>query len=628
MKNYLLLAAGALLSAQTLFAISEPKEFENKGFIGFSPDGSIALSEIYGSLTILNTETGQQYTYSEDEEYSFGSGCCISNTRVIVGQRGGTTACYWKDGDWRILPSGRLTSIAYGISRDGKRIVGAVSPDNYDGGIDGLMLIPCYWDVKSDGTYNNPVILPYPAEDLTGRVPQYVTAISISIDGNTIAGQITDFGGMVYQPIVYSFGSDGKWEYSLPQNDLYHPKDFVMPEDPGESPDIQPTMFMTPEELASYNAAVQKYYADQDALIIPEDISFMSPEEYAEYMEALDSWDGNWDNFPNPQDYMTEEEWQAYLDAVDQYYEDINALVYPEAQDYMTEAEYAEYLKAKEKEHAWDEAWNKFLTAYNELQEIVPNFIFNNVFLSADGKTYFSTYNKESFDPMTWEFTSISYPYVIDLKTNKSKEYPDSEIQLYLSSVTDNGTMLAQKPGSFYDPATIAYICPKDAKEFEPLYDFFVREMSSVGTWIKENLTHEYTDYEIDEATGEVVEVQKEIMPTGIPVTNSDLSIVALTVEDFWDDTDIISYAYLLPCVGGASVKDITTEKAEVTAFKGGVLKFEGSFEKAVVYDLNGYTVYRIENPAGIVKTELEKGVYFLKAKTSEGKNIIRKILF
>lgn len=628
MKKFLLLTSAALLASQTMFAISSPKEYAGAAFAGISPDGTLAVSQLYGDVVILNVETNQEFSYNSDFEYSVGSGRFISNNRIVVGQKGGTAACYWKDGEWTLLPGDRMMSIAYGITRDGSRIVGALSPQGFAGGVEGLMLTPCYWDVQSDGTFGDPVLLPFPDKDLTGRVPQYVTAVAVSYDGKTIAGQITDFGGMVYQPIVYTCGSDGKWEWSLPQNDLYHPEGFVMPEDPGEAPDVLPENFMSDEEYLAYQAAVDKYWEVSESLIFPEHRFYMTSQEWAAYEQALEDWDGDFDTYPMIEDFMTEEELKDYEDAVNQYYEDQAANVYPDFEDYMTPEELAAYEEAKKKMEAWDEAWMEFAMAYGELIETVPNFVFNNVFISPDGKYYYSTYMKEGFDPMTWEDLTVSYPYEIDLKTNKSEEYANSDYNLILSSMTDNGTMLAQKPATMTEPVASAYIKEKDSKKFEPLYDFFVKELPSVGTWIKENMTHTYTSYEYDEVLGEVIETEMEIMPTGIPFTNSDLSVIGLAVENFWEESDIQAYGYLLPCVGGAFVDKLADDTAEVTALRGGLLKFEGSFEKAVVYDLNGYEHFNVKNPSGLVETGLDKGVYFLKAKTSDGRDIVCKILF
>lgn len=638
MKKLLLLASVTALSCSSMSAF-EAAEYNNAGFCGFSPNGKMTASYLYGNLTIIDLENNNEYVYDDESGFATGAGNFISNNGVVVGQANDFVAQWWKDGQWHEFDGdASRMSIAYGITPDGSRIVGGIAPEGYAGDYDGLMLTPCYWDVKEDGTFGAYTSLPFPSKDLTGRTPQYVTAVSVSADGKTIAGQIVDFGGGIIQPILYTQDESGEWSYVLVQNELYHPEGFVMPEDPGEAPNIQAETFMSAEELAAYEAALEEYNRIQDSLFYPEATQFMSDEEFEAYLAALDAFYASWETgeyaeYPAEEDYMTEEEMAAYLAAVDAYYEAVNSNVYPEYKDYMTEEEWALYQEARKVGEEWDERWIEFAQAYEELSELVPSLTFNNVILSADGKKYLSSVNKEYMDWDMWMFVTTHYPICFNLQDETYTVY-DNDIDLVASSMTDDGTILAQNPPSMLRPAAEAYILPAGTDQFVTLYDYCVENDAELAAWMKKNLTRTYIvyDYVYDENLDDWVEVQTtlENMPTGIPFTNSDLSIVSLTIENFWDydETGIAAYGYLLvPDFAGVTVAE-NDKNISVESLPGAVLSFNGEFESADVYELSGRKVFSVSKPAGHVATGLAQGVYVVRAALTDGTVKAVKVAF
>lgn len=625
MKKQLLLAMLASCAATAAMA-QTPQEYPNYGFCGMSPDGSIIISDIYGTVTILDTAADKEYSYSDadgGDSYSTGSGNSVSNTGVVVGQVGGIDACYWQNGKWTDLNNlGRSMSIAFGVSPDGNVIAGAIAPENYQGDFEGLMLTPCVWIADGKGGYGAPEFLPFPARDLTGRVPQYVTAVSVSADGKTIAGQITDFGGSNYQPIVYTQGANGEWSYSLPLDNLYHPEGFEMPEDPGEAPNVQPETFMTQEEIDAYNAAVKAYEEKQESIIFPEVTDFMSDEQFVAYQKALDEFYETWENYPDPYDFMTAEEIAAYEKAEEEYYAEIAANQYPDYKDYMSEDEIAEWQKAKEAEEAWDEKWNDFSMAYNELLEIVPSFVFNNAFITPDGSKIYSTYSKETFDMIEWEFKVEYCPWAINVGENTAVDYKNNNGDgLIISSVAADGTILARSMASFDNPAVNAYVLTGGAEEFVDLYDYILEKDATIAAWMKENMTHEYESYVIDEETWEYDVEIVEALPTGIPFTNADMTVIALTVENFWDyDNGVDVYGYIMKS-NFSGVNNVSVSEADfgVKGFYGGELQFVGEVASATVYNLAGAAVYSVEAPSATVATGLAHGVYVVKVENTNG---------
>lgn len=575
MKKTLLFAAVAMMTVTSLNA-QTPQVYPNEAFAGVSPDGKMAVSVLYEKVAIYDFNNDKTYEYAEG--YSAGSGNSISNTGIVVGSNMDPSACYWKNGEWHEIASvaGRAMSKADGITPDGTRIVGAVSPGDYDGSFEGLMLTPCYWDVQADGTLSELHSLPYPAKDFAGRTPQYITAVRVSDDGKTIAGQVQDYSGFVCQPIIYRQNADGEWNYELVREDLFHPEGIEVPEDPGEweGENPMPESYMSEEEQAAYDAAMEAH--EKTYPEYPEYKDYMSEEEYAAYEADLEAYYETWEGEqPMLESYMTEDEYAAYNSAIDAYYEALNAYYnnMPQAMDYLSDESKAAYEAALAAYNEWAEKYEAFIDAFNQLAESVPAFVFNNVLMSPDGKTYATTNEVAYFDPMEWTFVSETSPYVFNLENSTYKDYHNENLNLIVSSITNDGTLLAQKTATMEDPTVEAYVLPADADEFVTLYDYFTAANPDLAAWIKENMTHTYTIYgwEYDPDLDDYVEVETsgEVIATGIPFANADMSVVVLGVENFWDysETGIEAYGYVLPTdykvATGINASAATTGKAE-----------------------------------------------------------------
>lgn len=628
MKKALLFSTAVAVAVGSACAL-EPSIHPGKAFCGVAPDGSLAVSTLYGLIHIVNVETGQEFEYVEDEMISVGNGNFISNNGKVVGSKN-EVAAVWSNGSWATIASAEDAAISYagGITRDGSRIVGSIAPAGYDGMFEGTMLVPCYWDLQSDGTYGEVNYLPCPEKDFVGRQPQYITAISVSQDGKTVIGQVQDYSGFVIQPIVYKANDKGEWDYTLLIDELYHPEGFVLPEDPGDGPSAQPEAYMTEDELAAYLQAVQEYEEIYASLIYPEPASFMSDEEFAAYMAALEKYYETWDyaDYPNEQDYMTEAEWNLYQQAILDYYEKMDSLVYPNAADYMGPESLAAYEAALKAVEEWDEKWMEFSDAFNRLCEMVPNFTFNNVLINGDGTKYASTTSSGDF------FTGFNYiPCLLNLEDGTLKEFNAFGTSLIVSSMTDDGTLLAQKPGSFDNPMSLAYVKPADAEAFEPLHSYLASKNETIGDWIRDNLSHEFTMYVFNEETEEYEEVTSTEIITGIPFASADMSLIALGVENVWHDWDsddeyYPGYGYLMHSMAWAGVKDAQTGSAAVRPLPGAALALTGDVEALTVFDLTGRVAFSVNAPDAIVSTGLAHGVYIVKAIATDGTVTVAKL--
>lgn len=344
MKKILLLSATAMM-ASAAFAV-EPQIYDELYSVGISPDGKTMVSATETTFTIVNLETGQKTEFEGNgtvDSYSLGQGNAFSSAGVIVGSGIDGRAAYYQEGEWVDLntPHPEFTSCADGITADGTRICGNVGMAKMS--IDDIptpMQVPAVWDLKSDGTYGDAVVLPYPEKDFSGRVPTYVTAMAISDDGKTVVGQVYDYSGGYISLIFYTLGDDNQWSYNTEFNRLVNPDNVTFPEDPGECPTgPDANDYLTEEQRAAYQAAVDVYYEEIAAgnydAQYPEMTDFMSPEQKAAYEAALAAYQ------------VAQEEWQAKFTA--------------------------------------------YYTVFEQATVNAKSIVFNNVKLTPDGKTAVST---------------------------------------------------------------------------------------------------------------------------------------------------------------------------------------------------------------------------------------------
>lgn len=529
MKKYKIAIA---ISALPFLMQAQGMEYPDFLIVGLSPNGKVALSEYQGSIGTFNLETGEPILIPAQMDYRLGPGNAISDNGIFVGSSFRELAAYCDNGVWKNLPTpaGSISSYAMGISADGSMIVGLVSPKGYTGNFEGLMDVPCYWERKSDGTYADPVILPHPEVDFTGRIPQYVTALRVNDDCNFIAGQIIDNFGWVSQPIVYYKDASGEWQYKLIAEELMEGGISEFPPYPGDDAPVQQD-FMTAEELAAYEAALKKWNES-----------------------------GSDDNYPVINDFMTPKEFEEFLIKLSEYIEQYEA----------------------------------FQTAYNTYIQNIPLFEMNNVFISNDGKYYASTDVRTHFDPETFNNIRVETPYLLNVETGEYSSYPNESLNVFLSSMADDGTLLAQ---SNYGDVYMGYILRPGEKEFISVVDYVETTDPATAEWMKQTMTHAYTIY--DPSTQQTYD--QDFVATGIPYCTPDLSLIGFGIENFWDDYTIANYK---ACYSYA-FKPVFSGIEQISA-----LPETGIYR---VYDLRGVKVMETENADDINK--LGKGLYIINGK-------------
>lgn len=578
MKKVLLLSLG-LAATMAANAYTEPTEYPNYSWQGVAPNGTLAVSELYGAMSIVDLVTGTE-SYYEDPDwvlfYSGGLGNYVSNTGIVVGNISSTgPANYWQGGEWHDLDSHDTAggSIANGITPDGSRICGSLMMEILSVEAENIMLLPCYWDATANG-FGEYHILPHPTVDLTGRTPQYISAIAISADGKTIVGQITDYTGFIHQPIIFTEGADGEWAYSLPANNLFHPEGIVLPEWPGESPKKpQPDDYMTEEEKAAYEAAVDDY------------------------------WSGVGEAYPKPVDFLSEEGKAAYETALAEW-----QVVYDE----------------------WAPKNDAFSEAFDELLMTVPDYEFNSVFVTPNGQKYVTSSAEMVDDPDSWwGWKTIYAPTIIDLTTDEVTDVDTAGENWQVCDVPNDEVIFVCNGLQEFVPK--GWILKEGVAT--PVEEWLASESEEMADWAENYLTHEIiTGYQFDEETGEyIVDEDGNPVPTtitaactGICIGSSDLSTVAMWSQDNWSEINFTAaYIFNLENLG---VKDVVTVGNNTITFdQDGNMVVDGDIQAVTVYDLQGRQVLN-SNANGAISNNLPAGIYVVRAQTGANCTITSKI--
>lgn len=501
MKKSLLLLGVTLAFSLSVNAETEfPSSIEDVRIISVSHNGEYAVSfGAYGGMKILNLSTWKEN--SDPYEYYYetdtpGHGKCVSDNGIVVGISEKGIPEYWKDGEWNSLKLPKEvvgSNLATAITPDGSRICGSLGMSSISMDGDALMQEPCVWNADGD-EYGMPILLPHPDKDFSGRVPQYITANDISADGKTIIGQVIDAVGMINYPIIYKEDENGEWSYEIVYNNLINPTGVNLPEFPGDGP-IQPSQesFMTPEEIEAYNEAFAAYVNSQYQLPLP-----------------------------SYEEYMTEKEIEEY------------------------NASMQEFNKENE---AWSVAYMKWKTAYQEISENSPGYLFNSILISPDGKNFGCTVEIiEDIPDNTGLEYSVSYHtwvFGIDSEVIKKYEGPD----LHLSCMCNDGVALGST--SVGTPGN-AFVL-KDGQVID-MYSWMKSQNPEYSSWIEKNMIFDYEVYNFE--TGETE--YKDEMLTGRGVATPDLSVMILSVENIWNYLDD-GNSYIFKMNEGDSVASISS---------------------------------------------------------------------
>lgn len=551
--------------ASSAFAI-KPMVCHDEAYTSISSNAKWAAGQIaVGAVTIRNLETNESWQYFSDGgsiNYFVGIGKVVSDNGTVIGATKSDNACYWENGKWTDLkvPRPDFVNNTGSITPDGSVICGGVGLASMATDAQEVMLAPAVWYRQPDGSFGEAVVLPHPKEDFTGRLPQYVTAVAISDDGRVVGGQMTDYTGLIEQPIVYFCDDDGNWSYKLFGMDLINPTGITLPEWPGDFP---------------------------EDILMPTPEWYMTAEQLEAFMEAFEEWD-NTGTPPLYQDFMTADKIEEYNQAMKEYL----AIFLP-----------------------WDEKFNAFMDVYRKLLGTANLFSFNNERLSPDGKYYLTSINLRSSNLGR----SKNTPILFDLETWEYKTF-NASAGLLISDITNDYTIFAYSPPPGTDIGTrTAYIFPQMADNAIDLYDYIKGINPEVGLWMEENMLHEVAIG----LSGIDTILTEDMMCTGIPVATPDLSVILTSNSTLsWMDYyvgEVISFIFPTG-IEGAGVGSVSEEaESAIRMLADGTLLLAGEYAEVSVYDLSGKKVFAAGGVSGSVYTGLGSGLYIVKATDGSG---------
>ncbi|MDE7421945.1 MAG: hypothetical protein K2N35_17285 [Muribaculaceae bacterium] len=511
MKQILLLTVASALCFPALAADQlEPKMLENTLVYSLSPDGQYVVSDGYSGMKIFDLNSNKVYEYTTESgngRYAPGISQCVSNNGVVLGYFDDTEASYWIDGEWNLIeiPAYATSSnTVHAITPDGQRICGSIGVASISSGNeDVLMQAPCIWDWDpSSGEFGAPVMLPHPDVDFTGRIPQMITALTISHDGKTIIGQIVNATGMLAYPILYRENEEGEWSYEIPDDEALHPEGIVFPEYPGDQGPVYPTeeSFMTPAEIQAYTDALQEYY--NSGYTLP---------------------------YPLYKDYMTEEEIKAFDEAMN------------------------EFLVLNEE---WQSKFNAWMDTFYEMKKLIPDYQFNSIRISPDGKKYACTVEViGERNPSSWFVVPDKFIWVFDIESGNVTKY-EQQKDFVLTYLGNDGVALAYINKNVAPQSFVL----KDGEAIE-MYDWISGHQPVYKSWMDENLVFEVQQQVWNEELEDYVLSYTEVLLTGRAYATPDLSEIVLGVENVWDYSDDgISYVFDMGNTSGVS--QIATENS------------------------------------------------------------------
>lgn len=564
MKKLLLFTALGSLALGAM-AQSTPLHLENFYVNSISANGRYISSKTDMTYSLYDLETRKMIYTAEGDEIGGGQARSISDNGILLCSDY-NVAWYVIDGKEihpEVLSQYPISSIC-AITPDGKNVCGLVTNLQQGDIMDSTQYLP-YVATITDGVMSELEFLPFPEKDFTNRTIQWASAVSLSDDGTKVIGLVTDYAGMLLYPILYTKGEDGKWTYDLITEQYINPNGLVLPEDPGEPKSW--TNFATPEEVAAYNAALEKWQTE-------------TPSDYSLY--------------PNWEDFLTDAEkeaWNAY---------------------------------AKE----FNENQNLFYDTYNRILEESLSFNQNIIYLSPDGNkvaasgiVYVDTEDPWSGETILSPFTEVCEINLVD----NSIELLDFTSEIAPSCILNDGTTMASTLPNFFDPTPqTSYIIEK-GETITPLLDYIAVLNPEWATWYKNNFTyHEEVGYDPD--TYEPI--MGDVTYTGYPYSSTDGSVIATSFQNWYLDVPYNTVVFTGVTTGVANVAIDGADDLTVKGAKGGMIFVAGAPADVTVYDLSGRVVFAADAVEASVATGLNSGVYVIKATAENGKTVTEKVAF
>lgn len=288
-KSLTLLVGGVMLPLLAIAAgVTTPPEgvrYENGVYaIKISPNGKW-IGSMAGDASIYNVETGENIYYDEN---FLGIGNVMSNDGMAAADTHDAGALLYqgKTIHPKVLAE-KLFCDVNAITPDGTRIAGIINSTGR-----GVTYLPFVADIDENGEIIKLYDIPYPTEDFFRATPQYSSIVWMSNDGKTCMGQMMDWRGMYTVPIFYQEAEDGTWSYSLPTQELFNPNEIDLPDNPWlAEPELpEPEDLMTPVMREAFQNAYEGWLASGCVGEMPDYTAYMTQEQYDAYKEAVETY--------------------------------------------------------------------------------------------------------------------------------------------------------------------------------------------------------------------------------------------------------------------------------------------------------------------------------------------------
>lgn len=542
------------MSASLVCGAQVMEKYPGFRFSKMSNNGRYLLSGSAG-VTIYDREIKQTYRYGS--EYSLGKGNAVSDNGIVVAAAlSAIRACYWKDGEWHDLGhsvgSKASVAMANGVTPDGSRIVGSIDCRPVTGK-SWPMVSPVIWiwdDAAGDYVFE---MLPEPATDITGCVPQQVSATCVSSDGRTVLGQVTDQRGFLEYQIIYRQSDDGSWTYEISGANRLQKEDAEWPPYPSRPVKPQASDYLTDDEKLEFNKANQAY---KDSLEIV-------------------SLTGKNPRMPFYEEFVKERK-EEYDAAMKQFDEDNDS--------YLTRL-YA------------------FFDAY--AANVTNNrFEFNSHLLSDNGEYYVCNYYYPNPDSEDGDLKMYVSPILYELKNLEVPRLTE-DVSMGVFSICDDGTMMVATPRDDEKVySRTPYMIRLDA---EPVAftDWLQENYTEAYRWLMDNMS-----YRIPEEGAGALSVL-----AGTVRMSPDAAKLISYIFDPETDQYVSYFMDLKGGTGGigCNVGDGVLQVFHNTAT--GILNLVGDPDRVDIFDMSGRRIYGEENPPAVLPVSLlgGPGVYVVR---------------
>lgn len=557
-----------------------------------SPNGEWIMGQADGEglLYFKNLKEDKVYlaggnTSVDGTGYIAPLGCGIANNGTAIALVNGIP--YWwtpegTNGKWTKLPGNAVDgSAALGsITPDGSVIVGATGNSGTTTE-DVTMAKPCIWYRNADGSFGEPVMLPYPPRDPFNLVPEYVVCIGVSEDVKTITALMTDWTGKFAFPYIYTQEADGNWNYEDIGSGLLIPDGREIPEFPGDLHTQQPDpeQYLTQEGLDAFWDAFPAWAADPEISRLPLEEQTLAQLEFTAT-------------------FMEENAREEYLELLYAYLDEIRN-------------------------------WNAKNKAYTEfLEEIVTtgtSFLGNNSVISLDGKYAYFTGRQTIVDnPALGEEGIVTklFPIRFDLSNGEILTYV-SNSNIIVTSVANDYTLFCRQTGIDNYWPTSGWVFPEGDTKGMTVPDFIKEKGSaSAYSWMEENM---YQEVIVGVSANDAF-IYDDAWTVGVPYCSSDLGLIVFAnstlywAEAYFERFNFVSFLLNTGISGSSENKvDKTEVNSPVKILANGEIAVDEDIEVISIFNVSGMKLLEISNPSTLIKTDLTPGIYILTLTDKAG---------